>query len=227
MCLTALLSTDTTRQIENKAKQTGKEEDRFMEAALHSLLTELEEEGRRNDEQEQERSKKMLNLEPDTARLLSIFVRSGRRTRLLEIGTSNGYSTIWLAWAARVVGGSVITIDRDEHKQVLADINLRRAGLRDVVNFMHGDATQIVANIAGPFDFVFFDADRLSAPDQLALLIPKLSPDVLVLADNVLSHPHEIAGYLAVIEALPQFEHMIIPVGKGLSIAYRQADKTK
>src|SRR5438309_10585169 len=97
MCLTALLSTDTTRQIENKAKQTGKEEDRFMEAALHSLLTELEEEGRRNDEQEQERSKKMLNLEPDTARLLSIFVSSGRRTRLIEIGTSYCYSTIWLA----------------------------------------------------------------------------------------------------------------------------------
>jgi len=60
----------------------------------------------------------------------------------------------------------------------------------------------------------------------LALLIPKLSPDVLVLVDNVLSHPHEIAGYLAAIEALPEFEHMIIPVGKGLSIAYRQADKT-
>ena len=197
-----------------------------MEATLRSLLAELEEEGRRNDEQEQERRKKMLNLEPDTARLLSIFVRSGRRTRLLEIGTSNGYSTIWLAWAARVVGGSVITIDRDEHKQVLADTNLRRAGLRDVVKFMHGDATQIVANMAGPFDFVFFDADRLSAPDQLALLIPKLTPDVLVLADNVLSHPHEIAGYLAAIEALPEFEHMIIPVGKGLSIAYRQADKT-
>ena len=168
----------------------------------------------------------MLNLEPDTAQLLSIFVRSGRRTRLLEIGTSNGYSTIWLAWAARVVGGSVITIDRDEHKQALADSNLRRAGLRDVVDLKHGDATQIVANIAGPFDFVFFDADRLSAPAQLALLIPKLTPDVLVLADNVLSHPHEIAGYLAAIEALPEFEHMIIPVGKGLSIAYRQADKT-
>ena len=109
-----------------------------MEATLRSLLAELEEEGRRNDEQEQERSKKMLNLEPDTARLLSIFVRSGRRTRLLEIGTSNGYSTIWLAWAARVVGGSVITIDRDEHKQVLADTNLRRAGLRDAQGVRRG-----------------------------------------------------------------------------------------
>ncbi len=197
-----------------------------MEAALRNLLIELEEEGRRNDEQEQERSKKMLNLEPATAQLLSIFVRSGPRTRLLEIGTSNGYSTIWLAWAARVVGGSVITIDRDEHKLALADKNLRRAGLRDVVDLMHGDATQVVANIAGPFDFVFFDADRLSAPAQLALLIPNLTPDVLVLADNVLSHPDEIAGYLAAIEALPEFEHMVIPVGKGLSIAYKQANKT-
>src|SRR5579862_5941082 len=87
-----------------------------METSLRHLLTELEEAGRRNDAQEQDRSKKMLNLEPETALLLSILIRSSRRTRLLEIGTSNGYSTIWLAWATRQVNGHVTSIDRDEHK---------------------------------------------------------------------------------------------------------------
>ena len=197
-----------------------------MKEDLRNLLAELEEAGQRNDAQEQERSKKLLNLEPATAHLLSIFVRSSQRTRLLEIGTSNGYSTIWLAWAAGAVGGSVISIDRDEHKQAQADANLRRAGLRDLVELIHGDANQVVASLAGPFDFVFFDADRVSAPSQLALLISKLTPDALLLADNALSHPHEIAGYLAALAALPDFDHMIVPIGKGLSVAYRQTNKT-
>ncbi len=195
-----------------------------MDASLRHLLSELEEAGRRNDEQEQDRSRKMLNLEPETAHLLSVLVRSSRRTRLLEIGTSNGYSTIWLAWATHMVGGHVISIDRDKHKQALADANLRRAGLRDVVELIHGDATQVVAELAGPFDCVFFDADRLSAPSQLALLLPKLTVEALLFADNVLSHPQEIADYLAAVEALPQFDHLVVPVGKGLSIAYRQKD---
>jgi predicted O-methyltransferase YrrM len=184
-----------------------------MEAHLHQLLTELEEAGRRNDAQELDHSRKMLNLEPTTAHLLSMLVRSSRRRWLLEIGTSNGYSTIWLAWATRRVGGHVISIEREAHKLALADANLRQAGLREVV-----------ATLAGPFDCVFFDADRKSAPSQLALLLPKLTADVFLLADNALSHPQEIAAYLAAVQALSQFEHLIIPIGKGLSMAYRQAD---
>lgn len=140
-----------------------------MEASLRQLLAELEEAGRHHDAQEQDHSRKMLNLEPATAHLLSMLVRSSRRTRLLEI---NGYSTIWLAWATRPVGGHVTSIEREAHKLALADGNLRQAGLREVVDLIHGDATQVVATLAGPFDCVFFDADRKSASSQLALLVP-------------------------------------------------------
>ncbi len=192
-----------------------------MEAHIQNLLHELYESGQQNDAHEQERSKKMLNLEPATAQLVSMLARSSQRKRLLEIGTSNGYSTIWLAWAARSTQGHIISIDRDEQKLLQADINLQRAQLRAFVDLFHGDATEIVADFPGPFDFVLFDADRLSAPKQLALLIPKLAPDVFVLADNVLSHPAEIAGYLQALKEVPEFEHMIVPVGKGLSVAYR------
>lgn len=72
-----------------------------MEAEIRDLLSELEVWGRENDAREQERSKKMLNLEPDTARLIAILVRASQRRCLLEVGTSNGYSTLWLAWAAK------------------------------------------------------------------------------------------------------------------------------
>ncbi len=192
-----------------------------MESRIRDLLGELEAWGRANDEREQDRSKKMLNLEPDTAKLIGILIRSGQRKQILEIGTSNAYSTIWLAWAARATGGHVTSIDRDLDKQAMADANLRRAGLRDLVALHTGDATEIVATLPGPFDLVFFDADRLSAPAQLRLLLPKLTPGALVLADNAISHPGQIAGYLTVIEALPDFDHMVVPIGKGLSIAYK------
>ncbi len=193
----------------------------MMDVHTHNLLQELYESSQQNDTHERDRSKKMLNLEPDTAQLISILVRSSRRKQLLEIGTSNGYSTIWLAWASRAVEGHVISIDRDEQKLLQADVNLQRAHLREYVDLFHGDATEILTTFPRSFDFVFFDADRISAPMQLALLLPRLTPDVFVLADNALSHPDEIAGYVASIEEVQEFEHMIIPVGKGLSVAYR------
>ena len=115
-----------------------------MDTYMHNLLHELYESGQQNDVHEQDRSKKMLNLEPDTAQFISMLVRSSQRKQLLEIGTSNGYSTIWLAWAARSTQGHVISIDRDEQKLLQADINLQRAHLREYVDLFHGDATEIL-----------------------------------------------------------------------------------
>lgn len=186
-----------------------------------ALLDELYAAGQANDANEDDRAKKMLNLEPVTARFTSMLIQLGKRRSILEIGTSNGYSTIWLAAAAQAHGGTVVSVDRDPAKHLLADENLRRAGLRHVVTLNHGDATHIVAELPGPFDCVFFDADRRSAPAQLSALLPKLSPDALLLHDNALSHPDEIAAYLAMVERLPDFDHVIVPVGKGLSVAYR------
>ena len=157
---------------------------------------------RDHDEREIDPRERLRNLEPETARLVALLARLGGRKRMLEIGTSNGYSTLWLAWAARETGGRLTSVDRDAGRQGMAAENLRRAGLRDVVNLILGDASEVVASLPGPFDLVFFDADRVSAPAQWASLRPKLAPGALVLSDNVLSHPAEIAGYLATIEEL-------------------------
>ncbi|HEY7200287.1 MAG TPA: class I SAM-dependent methyltransferase [Candidatus Dormibacteraeota bacterium] len=192
-----------------------------MDAALTALLDELAREGLAHDDSEPEHARRLLNLEPETAALVAVLVRSGRRTRVLEIGTSNGYSTIWLAWAVRDAGGAVTSVERDPAKQARAAENLRRAGLLDAVRLVRGDATEVVAGLDGPFDCVFFDADRFSAPEQLRLLLPRLTPDALLLADNVHSHPVEIAGYLAALEELPEFERLVVPIGKGLSVAHR------
>jgi predicted O-methyltransferase YrrM len=190
------------------------------ETEIRNVLLELERCGATHDAQETDHARKLLNLEPETAHLIYILVRSSGRKRLLEIGTSNGYSTIWLAWAAEATGGQVTSLDRNAEKHRLADANLRRVGLRERVELLTGDATEIIRQLLGPFDLVFFDADRLSAPAQLELLLPKLTPEALLLADNALSHPEQIAGYLAAVRAHPALDGLVIPIGKGLSLAY-------
>jgi predicted O-methyltransferase YrrM len=194
-----------------------------MDAKVRELLAGLERFGRENDAKETERAKKMLNLEPETAQLLSILVRSGGARRVLEIGTSNGYSTIWLASAAAETGGQVISVDRSIAKHAQARKNLLRAGLADHVALILAEATEAVRDLAGPWDFVFFDGDRVTAPQQLELLVPKLSACTLIAADNALSHPDEIKDYLQAISGTEGFMHMVLPVGKGLSLAYRGA----
>lgn len=192
-----------------------------MDQRLRELLQEIEERGRENDARATERPRMMLNLEPASAQLISILVRASGVTRALEFGTSNAYSTIWLAWSLSPAGGRIISIDRNPDKHTLARENLLRAGFLDRVELRTGDATEIVRGLDGPFDLVFLDADRRKFPEVTEILLPKLAQKVLVIADNVLSHPEEIAEYLKLVSSLPDFQHTTVPVGKGLSIAYR------
>lgn len=194
-----------------------------MDERISTLLTEIAQQGREHDAKETDYSKRMLNLDPETARLVHILARSSRAKSILEIGTSNAYSTIWLAAAAVAERGRVVTIDHSSEKQAMARENLRRAGLLESVELLNGKAATLVRELAGPFDLVFIDADRANAAANLQVLLPKLTPSVLLLADNVHSHPEDIAGYLEAVKRLEGFDHVVVPVGKGLSVAYRGA----
>lgn len=194
-----------------------------MDQRLWDFLRELEHQGLENDARATERSRMMLNLEPASAQLFSILVRASGVTRALEVGTSNAYSTIWLAWSLTPVGGRIVSVDRNPNKHALARENLRRTGFLDMVELRTGDAVEISRELAGPFDLVFLDADRRQFPEIVEVLLPKIARRALVIADNVHSHPEEIAGYLKLISSLPDFQHTTVPVGKGLSIAYRDS----
>ena len=195
----------------------------FPSQEVRKVLKELEESGKAHDAAEPEHARRMLNLEPETAELVSILARSSGARHALEIGTSNGYSTIWLAASIGRDGGRVISIDRRPEKHKMARENLSRAGLVEFVDLQCGDATELVATLPGPFDFVIFDADRKSAPEQLKILVPKLESRALVLADNALSHPAEIAEYIKMVESLHEFQHAVVPIGKGLSVGFYSA----
>ena len=192
-----------------------------MDAELSAFLDELFRMGDDNDARESERPWRMLNITPDTGRLLWILIRSARATRILEVGTSNAYSTIWLADAARAVGGLVVTLEADAGKIAMARDNLRRAGVEDVVTILPGRAADTLPALPGPFDFVFLDADRASYATYLELVVPKLVPGGLLVADNVVSHAAELADYLGRVKSRPDLFSVTVPVGKGEEISWK------
>jgi predicted O-methyltransferase YrrM len=192
-----------------------------MDGALAALLDELARFGEENDERQSERAKRMLNITPDTGRLLSILVRSIGAKQILEVGTSNGYSTIWLADAARDTGGRVITLELDPEKVKLARANLTRAGLADRVDIVPGRAAESLTALPGPFDLVFLDADRPSYLAYLELVVPKVATRGLIVADNVTSHAQELQYYLARVKSHPALFSVTVPVGKGEEISLK------
>jgi len=198
----------------------------LLDTQTLTVLRKIEAFGQSNDAQETDRSRRMLNLERSTAELIQILVLSSARKRVLEIGTSNGYSALWFASALRKIPQAqrLTTIEHDAHKVQQARTNIATAGLSEMITVHEGSATEIVRILPRSFDCVFFDADRISAPEQLHILLPKLERDVLLLADNVLSHPDEVAGYLKEFEHLPEFVTSTVTVGKGLHIAYRSQE---
>ena len=194
-----------------------------MDQALIALLDELARFGSENDARETERPRRMLNITPDTGRLLWIMIRTGGASRILEIGTSNAFSTIWLADAARETAGRVTTLEMNPNKIALARENLAKAGLADRVDIREGPAATTLRDLPGPFDFVFLDADRPSYLTYLELVVPKIVPGGLLVADNVVSHVSELQDYLARVKSHPALFSVTVPVGNGEEISFKLA----
>jgi len=111
---------------------------------LEELKTELERFGRENDCANSERDRRMLNITRETGEFLAVLVRATGARRILEIGTSNGYSTLWLAEVAKVTGGQVITVEFSEYKAGLAAETFMRSGLGSIISLLHEDAGQVL-----------------------------------------------------------------------------------
>ena len=194
------------------------------EAALFRLLDELAEFGRVNDARETERSRRMLNITPEVGRLLSMLARVLRARRILELGTSNGYSTIWLAWAASATGGHVTTVEAAPHKIAMARDNLARAGLAGRVTVREGRILDVLPTITAPVDMILLDADRPSYMAYFETLLRILRVGGLLVTDNVVSHPADVAEFLGALRAHPWVETVTLPVGSGVELTYKRRD---
>src|SRR3954449_12127368 len=164
-----------------------------MDATRQAFLDELYAHGRAYDEQRQERVQRLRNVEPETAELLGVLVRAMHATHVLEIGTSNGYSTIWLGDAAQATGGAIVTLEIDPERTALAREHVAQAGLAEVVELRTQDAgAALRAFPDAAFDFVFLDAERGEYPGYWPDLRRTLAPGGLLAVDNVVSHAAEV-----------------------------------
>jgi predicted O-methyltransferase YrrM len=193
-----------------------------MDDSLLQLLENLAAFGEGNDARETARPKRMLNITRETGRLLWILIKAMNATRILEVGTSNAFSTIWLADAARGNRGRVTTLELAADKVALARSNLEAAGLAGVVDVVEGRAAETLATLPGPFDIVFLDADRPSYLTYLELVVPKLRSGGLLVADNATSHAHELEDYLDRVKSHPDLFAVTVPIGNGEEIAVKR-----
>ena len=193
-----------------------------MDEARRRIADELYAVSHAHDQTRSDRLERFRNVEPPTAELLGVLIRGTGARRILELGTSNGYSTIWLADAAEVNGGRVVTVDVDARRSELARENLRSAGVEGRVELRTEDAAQTLAGSEdAAWEFVFLDAERPAYPGYLPELVRTLAPGGLLAVDNVRSHEHELVEFTALIEAEQALTQTVVPVGAGLRLSVR------
>ena len=190
--------------------------------SLQALLRELEAFGQQNDQTISERPRRMLNITRDTGEFLSVIILAMDARRILEIGTSNGYSTLWLASAARAIDGHVTTIELSEFKIALATRNFERSGLAGTIRQVRGSATDFLQSANdGSFDLIFLDSERGEYPGWWPDIRRTLRPSGLLVVDNALSHADEMMPFMALACADPEFATCTVPIGNGEFLATR------
>ncbi len=163
------------------------------------------------------------NVPEQDGRILHDLVLKHGFTRALEIGTSTGHSGIWIAWALAKTGGHLTTVEIDRERHATAVANFRQVGLLDRIDARLGDAHRIVPALAGPFDFVFSDADKDWYLRYIEDLEPKLTVGGCFTAHNVLRSGGEgAAEFVAYVKSLPNYQTTIeTGSGEGISISCR------
>jgi caffeoyl-CoA O-methyltransferase len=158
-------------------------------------------------------------VEPTTGRFLFALAASQAGVEVLEIGGSRGYSTIWLASGARMLGGRVVSLEVDPVKCAAWRASIAEAGLEEWAELVEGDAHATLAAIEDVFDLVFLDAEKDDYETLFGLARPLLEPGGLVIADNVLSHVETLGAYSAARQADPTLSSVTLPLDRGLELS--------
>lgn len=158
-------------------------------------------------------------VESTTGRFLFALSASRPKCRVLEIGGSRGYSTIWIAAGARLAGGSVVSLELDPRKVEAWRDNLRDAGLDRVAELVEGDAHEKIPALGGEFDVCFLDAEKDDYEQLFALARAKLHRGSLVVADNVTSHADALGAYSQARQADDSFESVTVTLDRGLELS--------
>ena len=165
----------------------------------------------------------MWNIAPSEGEYLSNLVQKLKAQRVLEIGTSNGYSAIWLALGLRETGGRLITLEINRRRYSLAQNNFKATGTDGLIDSRLADALEEVPKLEGPFDLVFMDAAKHDYGKYLEMVLPKVSSGGVIAVHNVTDMAGQLQDFLETIRTHPELRTEIVAVGpSGLSISYRK-----
>jgi predicted O-methyltransferase YrrM len=198
---------------------------RAMRSSVRGLLSELHESGRRFDAAQPDRLDRLRNLEPESGALLNLIVRGLGARHVLELGTSNGVSTLWLADALASTGGRLVSVELDRDRSRAARENLERAGLDGLVELRTGDAADALRDSAdGAWDVVFLDAERPEYPGYWPDLARVIRPGGLIAADNAISHADQMQPFRDLVEADPRTITALDATGAGILLVLMTHD---
>jgi predicted O-methyltransferase YrrM len=202
-----------------------------IETAVWKVLEDYEARARREEqlwdtlsreEAERRRDEMLLPVGRAAGSLMNLLIKEGEASRILEVGSSYGYSTTWLAEAARAVGGKVVSLELRAAKTEYARAQLARAGLEGYVEFRIGDALASLAQLRGPFDFVLIDLWKDLYVPVFEALYPKLAPGAIIVADNML-YPESFRAladaYRQRVRAAAEMSSVLLEVGNGLEVS--------
>jgi len=167
--------------------------------------------------------KDFWNIPRKTAVLINTFIKMMGVKNALEIGTSNGYSGIWIAKALKNTGGKLTTIEYYEKRQSVAIENFKKCGVNDIIRPIQGSACDILESFTPDekFDFVFIDANKREYVKYFELVKPHLTEKALIIADNITSHAEKVQTFIDAVDADDEFQYEIVEVPGGILIAYR------
>ncbi len=193
-----------------------------MDARVMALLDELHRYGVEHDAEKPDRLDRLRNLEPDSAQLLAVLVRATGARNLLEIGTSNGYSTVWLADAVRATGGKLMSVETDSARSGQASANLIQAGLETYADLRVQDAADTLhASADQQWDMIFLDAERPSYIAYWEDLRRTLKPGGLLVVDNVLSHADQVEAFRTLVRDTRGVFEAVVPTGAGMLLVVK------
>ena len=184
-----------------------------MRPSIQKLLNELEQFSQKNIG--------YYNIPADTGKFLYNLVLISKAKNILEVGTSNGYSTIWLAEAARKNKGKVTTIEISESKVKMAKENFKRAKLDKLIKIIHGDALKEIPRLREKYDFMFIDAIKRDYIKYLKLNEKNLKKNAVIVADNAIIFKEKMIHYLNYLQNNKNYSSVLVPIGTGVEFSIK------
>jgi len=177
-------------------------------------MKQLEEQDARDRQDGTPQDRRLRQIPPVTGRCRALLVSTVPGGEIIEIGTSGGYSTIWLALACRESNRKLTTFELLHNKIALARDTFRQAGVEDLINLVHGDARELLQEYHD-IAFCFLDSEKADYQTLYDIVVDRMVPGGFLVADNVISHAEQLRSFVMYVESDKRVDSVIVPIGKG------------